>query len=163
MRSFHQSKRSDNKQYAVEVRWGIVFFRIWIILLFLRAVVNIPIQTLIIAPLLCKMIISQLELGLPVVLVANMAVGRCTVNNINQQFAYTRLSKIAQMALTFWLQEKIICLLNMKKICFEVFVWYKREFECFGDVFLNLTCKSRWSRNALLEHKYAHINRSKNS
>ena len=25
MRSFHQSKRSDNKQYAVEVRWGIFF------------------------------------------------------------------------------------------------------------------------------------------
>ena len=25
MRSFHQSKRSDNKKYAVEVRWGIFF------------------------------------------------------------------------------------------------------------------------------------------
>ena len=25
MGSFHQSKRSDNKQYAVEVRWGIFF------------------------------------------------------------------------------------------------------------------------------------------
>ena len=65
MRSFHQSKRSDNKQYAVEVRWGI-FLRIWrIFFLFLRAVVNIPIQTSIIPPwlLLRKMIISQLELG----------------------------------------------------------------------------------------------------
>ena len=68
MRSFHQSKRSDNKQYAVEVRWG-TFLRIWCIFLFLRAVVNIPIQTLIIPPwlLLCKMIISQLELGPPVI------------------------------------------------------------------------------------------------
>ena len=67
MGSFHQSKRSDNKQYAVEARWGI-FLRIWRIFLFLRAVVNIPIQTLIIPPwpLLRKMIISQLELGLPV-------------------------------------------------------------------------------------------------
>ena len=27
-RSFHQSKRSDNKQYAVEVRWGFFFLRI---------------------------------------------------------------------------------------------------------------------------------------
>ena len=25
VRSFHQSKQSDNKQYAVEVRWGIFF------------------------------------------------------------------------------------------------------------------------------------------
>ena len=68
MGSFHQSKRSDNKQYAVEVRWGIFFLRIWRIFLFLRAVVNIPIQTLIIPPwlLLRKMIISQLELGPPV-------------------------------------------------------------------------------------------------
>ena len=68
MRSFHQSKRSDNKQYAVEVRWGIFFLRIWRIFLFLRAVVNIPIQTLIIPPWLLsrKMIISQLELELPV-------------------------------------------------------------------------------------------------
>ena len=67
MRSFHQSKRSDNKKYGVEVRWGI-FLRIWRIFLFLRVVVNIPIQTLIIPPwlLLHKMIISQLELGPPV-------------------------------------------------------------------------------------------------
>ena len=44
--------------------------RIWTIFLFLRAVVNIPAQTLIISPwhLFRKMIISQLELelGLPV-------------------------------------------------------------------------------------------------
>ena len=85
---------------------------------------------------------------------------RC--NNINQQFAYTRLSKIAQIAMTFWLQEKTICIFNMKETCFEVFIWYKREFECFGNVFLNVTCKSRWSRNAPLELKYAYINRSKN-
>ena len=68
MCSFHQSKRSDNKQYAVEVRWG-TFFENLTYFLFLRAVVNIPIQTLIIPPwlLLRKIIISQLELGPPVV------------------------------------------------------------------------------------------------
>ena len=49
MGSFHQSKRSDNEQYDVKVRWGILL-RIWRIVLFLRAVVNIPIQTLIIPP-----------------------------------------------------------------------------------------------------------------
>ena len=84
--------------------------------------------------------------------------GRC--NNIDQQFADTRLSKIAQIALTLWLQEKIIYILNMKETFFEVFIWYKREFECFGNVFLSVTCKSRWSRNTLLELKYAYINRS---
>ena len=49
-------------------RGEVFFLRIWRIFLFLRAVVNIPIQTLIIPPwlLLRKMIISQLELGLPV-------------------------------------------------------------------------------------------------
>ena len=63
MGSFNQSKRSDNKWYAVEVRWGI-----WRIFSFLREVVNIPTQTLIIPPwlFLRKMIISQLELGAPV-------------------------------------------------------------------------------------------------
>ena len=69
MGSFRQSKRLDNKRYTVEVRWGIFFLRIWRIFLFLRAVVNIPIQTLIIPPwlLLRKMIISQLELRPPVI------------------------------------------------------------------------------------------------
>ena len=72
MRPFHQSKRSDNKRYAVEVRWGI-FLRIWRIILFLRAAVNIPVQTLVIPPwlLLRKMLISQLELGPPVCLSGN--------------------------------------------------------------------------------------------
>ena len=42
MRSFHQSKRSGNKQYAVEVRWDI-FIENLTYGLFLRAVVNIPI------------------------------------------------------------------------------------------------------------------------
>ena len=44
MGSFHQSKRSDNKWYAVEVGWGI-FIENLTYFLFLRAVVNIPIQT----------------------------------------------------------------------------------------------------------------------
>ena len=62
------SKRSDNEKRTVEVRWGIFFVRIWLIFLFLRAVVNIPVQTLIISSWLLfrKMIISQLELGPPV-------------------------------------------------------------------------------------------------
>ena len=42
MRPFHQRKRSDNKRYAVVVRWGIFFLRIWRIIIFLRAAVNIP-------------------------------------------------------------------------------------------------------------------------
>ena len=51
------------------------------------------------------------------VLVANMA-----VVTTDQQFADTRLSKIAQIALTLWLQEKIIYILNMKETFFEVFI-----------------------------------------
>ena len=47
MGSFHQSKRSNNKWHAVEVRWGI-FIENLIIFYFVKAVVNIPIQTLII-------------------------------------------------------------------------------------------------------------------
>ena len=48
-------------------RGEVFFLRIWRIFLFLRALVNIPIQTPIIPPwpLLRKMIISQLELGPP--------------------------------------------------------------------------------------------------
>ena len=67
MDSFHQRKRSDHKWYAVEVRWGIFIENL--IVVFHRAVVNILIQAHIIPPclLLCKMIISQLELRLPVV------------------------------------------------------------------------------------------------
>ena len=44
MGSLQRSKRSDNKQRNVDVRWGI-FVRIWLILLFFRAVVNILKQT----------------------------------------------------------------------------------------------------------------------
>ena len=52
----------------MDVRWGFFFFENLTYFLFLRAVVNMPIQTLIIPPwlLLRKMIISQLELGPPV-------------------------------------------------------------------------------------------------
>ena len=66
MSSFQHSKRSDNKQCIVEVKGGIF---IEFFFLFLRAVVNIPIQTLIIllGLLIHKMIISQLELGPPVI------------------------------------------------------------------------------------------------
>ena len=49
-------------------RGEVFFLRIWRIFLFLRALVNIPVQTLIIPPwpLLRTMIVSQLELGPPV-------------------------------------------------------------------------------------------------
>ena len=61
-----------NGQITTDTLWKegeVILLRIWRIALFLRAVVNILIQTLIIPPwlLLCKMIISQLELGPPVV------------------------------------------------------------------------------------------------
>ena len=49
MDSYHQSKRSDNKWYAVEVRSDI-FIKNLTFFSFLRAVVNIPIQTLLIPP-----------------------------------------------------------------------------------------------------------------
>ena len=48
MGSFHQSKRSDRKRCTMEVRWGIFFENF----LFLKAVVNIPIQTVIIPHLI---------------------------------------------------------------------------------------------------------------
>ena len=54
-------------------------------------------------------------------------------------------------------------MLNVKETFFEIFIRYKREFECPGNVFFSVTCKSLWSCNALLELKYAFINRSKNS
>ena len=66
MGSLQRCKRSDNKQRTVELRWGI-FCENLTYILYLRAVTNIPIQTLIISPWLSfrKMIISQLELGPP--------------------------------------------------------------------------------------------------
>ena len=39
-------KRSDNNWYTVEVRWGIFIENMTVFFLFLRAVVNIPVQTL---------------------------------------------------------------------------------------------------------------------
>ena len=64
---FQHSKRSDSKQCTVKVRWGIFIenLTVFFFFLFLRAIVNIPIQTLIISPWLLfrKMIILQLELG----------------------------------------------------------------------------------------------------
>ena len=47
MVSFRHSKQSDSKRCSVEVRWGIFIVCVF---LFLRAVVNISIQTLIISP-----------------------------------------------------------------------------------------------------------------
>ena len=48
--SFQHSNRSDNKRCTVEVRWGIFIENLTVFFLFLRAVVNILIQTFIISP-----------------------------------------------------------------------------------------------------------------
>ena len=68
MGSFQHRKQSDSKRCSVKVRWGIFIEIFDCIFLFLRAVVTIPIQTLIISPwiLVRNMINSQLELGPPV-------------------------------------------------------------------------------------------------
>ena len=68
MGSFQHRKWSYNKRCNVEVRWGIFSENLTVFVLFLKVVVNIPIQTDIISPwlLLRRMIISQLELGPPV-------------------------------------------------------------------------------------------------
>ena len=69
MISFQHSKRSDGKRFIFEVSWGIFIENLTVFFfLFLRALVNIPKQTLIISPWLLfhNMIISQLELGPPV-------------------------------------------------------------------------------------------------
>ena len=89
MGSFHQRKRSDNKWYALEVRWGI-FIENLTYCFFIRAVVNIPIQTLIIPLwlLLYKMIISQLELGPPVL----------TDTLANEQLYFRKLFSIPRFA-----------------------------------------------------------------
>ena len=54
-------------------------------------------------------------------------------------------------------------MLNVKETCFEIFIRYKRDSSVLVMFFFSVTCKSLWSCNALLELKYAFINRSKNS
>ena len=46
---------------------------------------------------------------------------------------------------------------------FRIFIRYKRDSSVLVMFFFSVTCKSLWSCNALLELKYAFINRSKNS
>ena len=69
MGSFQHNKRSDNKRGIVEVRCGIFSENCTEFFLFLKAVVNIPTQIVMISPRpsFRKMIISQLELGSPVI------------------------------------------------------------------------------------------------
>ena len=69
MGSFHQSKRSDNKWYTVEVRWGFFFLRIWLILFIPEggckyAHTNSYNSTM---TVIAQVIMSQLELGPPMV------------------------------------------------------------------------------------------------
>ena len=67
--SLMSSKPNKPKQCTVEVRWGNFIENLTVIFLFLRAVINIPTQTIKIFwwLLFRKVIISQLELGQPVV------------------------------------------------------------------------------------------------
>ena len=69
MAFFQNSKLSDNKRYTVDVKWGFFFY--WVfdsIFIFLREVVNIPIQIVILLLLLFrKVIIPQLKLGPPLI------------------------------------------------------------------------------------------------
>ena len=72
-------------QCTVEVRWGFFFFflRIWLNFLFLRAVVNIPIQTLIISLsccLGCLWYTSNFALFLANTLASSESVGRIAEN-----------------------------------------------------------------------------------
>ena len=95
MGSFQRNKWSDSKRCSVKVRWGIFIENLTAFFLLLRAIVNIPIQSLIISQtlisqddhlsisksgriaiktlvmspwlLLCEIIISKLELAPPVV------------------------------------------------------------------------------------------------
>ena len=70
MGSSQHSKRSDNKRCNVDVRWSIFVENLTVSLLYLRAVVNIPIQTLKTSPRLFfrKITTSQLlDLGPPAI------------------------------------------------------------------------------------------------
>ena len=74
MGSFRLCMRSDNKRYAVEVRWGIFIENLTYFFFIPSSGHKYSIQTLIIPPwlLLRKMIISQLELRPPVVWKINL-------------------------------------------------------------------------------------------
>ena len=89
MGSFHQSKRSDRKRYTMEVRWGI-FLRIWRIFLFLKAVLNIPIQTAII-PYLISNGVCFSKIKIPYIL-TKPCHSLCPFSNLEFSFLRSRNS-----------------------------------------------------------------------
>ena len=89
MGSFHQSKRSDRKRYTMEVRWGI-FLRIWRIFLFLKAVLNIPIQTAII-PYLISNGVCFSKIKIPYIL-TKPCHSLCPFSNLKFSFLRSRNS-----------------------------------------------------------------------
>ena len=118
MRSFYQSKRSDNKQYAVEVRWSVFFRRIF---LFLRAVVNIPIQTLIITTMTVIAQDDHLTAG------AWTACARDRTEQANPEKYNRHTQQIKNLATQLAVEEllKSICLVQFintsSKIWFKIF------------------------------------------
>ena len=88
-------------------RGEVFFLRIWRIFLFLRALVNIPIQTLIIPPwpLLRKMIVSQLELGPPVIQRKNQCLEIKSRWFLKHTFSLNYLQKKSRVANLRWLIE----------------------------------------------------------
>ena len=93
MGSFQHRERSDSKRCTVEVRWGIFYWEFdCISYSLIKAVVNIPIQTLVISPWLLfrKVIISQLELGLPAIRLAAIIIFRVTATAIANRSSVTQ-------------------------------------------------------------------------
>ena len=111
MVSLQRSKRSDNKQRTVDVRWGIFCENLTSFFLFLRAVLNIPIQTHIISPwlLFCKMIISHLEYGplvIDVALTSNKSYKRQWIYEIH----------IFEQRIKTWIRKRSLQLWTLRMI-----------------------------------------------
>ena len=93
----------------------VFLLRIWLIFLFLRAVVNIPIQTSIISPWLIfrKMIISQLELG---IFIGNLTVffiterGRKYSHTNSHDFAMALILQDDDLTAGAWATCGLLCL-----------------------------------------------------
>ena len=113
MSSFQHSKRSDKMRCTIEDE--VFLLRIWLISLFLRAVVNIPIQTSIISSWLIfrKMIISQLELG---IFIGNLAVffiterGRKYSHTNSHDFAMALVLQDDDLTAGAWAICGLLCL-----------------------------------------------------
>ena len=113
MSSFQHSKRPDKMRCTIEDE--VFLLRISLIFLFLRAVVNIPIQTSIISPWLIfrKMIISQLELG---IFIGNLTVffiterGRKYSHTNSHDFAMALILQDDDLTAGAWATCGLLCL-----------------------------------------------------